>query len=521
MINWLCQGGQAMKYRNRCKVSALVSSLLIAYINQVYAADAITVNNSTVLISSHLEVANILKLTKGYVFIPGKSIELPNGKIKKRITQYFQNIPVWGFSLAATQLNSGNLTDLSGSYLANIESDLTSFSPHLTKNRAIQLTLAKASIRSKEAVRNLHADLYIMQTGDKKARLIYLTSFMKDDDGHPTRPHFIIDAMNGEILDQWDGLTTKDATGPGGNAKTGQYYYGKDYGFLNVNDACQMDSVNVTTYNMNNTTNKATLFQFACPENTYKPTNGAYSPLNDGHYFGNVVFDMYKAWFDTTPLTMKLKMRIHYGIHYENAFWDGRQMTFGDGYTYFYPLVSLDVAAHEISHGFTEQNSDLVYNGQSGGINESFSDIAGEAAKYFFTSGKAQRNDWYVGGSIIKMGTALRYFADPTQDGESIGHAKDYYDGLDVHYSSGVFNKAFYTLATKANWTTETAFRAFVLANQVYWVSTSSFINAACGVNKAAKDLGYSTQDVLDAFNVVGVDASCDAASPVYTPTQR
>ena len=58
-------------------------------------------------------------------------------------------------------------------------------------------------------------------------------------------------------------------------------------------------------------------------------------------------------------------------------------MYIGDGYLTFYPLTGLDVVSHEISHGFTEYNSNLIYSGQSGGINESFSDMAGEASKYY------------------------------------------------------------------------------------------------------------------------------------------
>ena len=139
-----------------------------------------------------------------------------------------------------------------------------------------------------------------------------------------------------------------------------------------------MTSPNVDTLNMNHATTGGAIHQFTCPENTVKEINGAYSPLNDAHYFGNVVFDMYRNWYNTAPLTFKLKMRVHYSRNYENAFWDGSQMTFGDGATTFYPLVSLDVAAHEVSHGFTEQNSGLVYSGQSGGINEAFSDMAGK-----------------------------------------------------------------------------------------------------------------------------------------------
>jgi Zn-dependent metalloprotease len=137
--------------------------------------------------------------------------------------------------------------------------------------------------------------------------------------------------------------------------------------------------------------------------------------------------------------------------------------------------------------------------------------MAGEAAKYFARPNMSPRNDFLVGADIMKNGTALRYFADPTLDGRSIGNANDYYDGLDVHYSSGVFNKAFYTLATKANWNTEKAFRTFVLANQIYWNANSDYVDAGCGVKKAAKDLNYNIKDVMDAFNVVGVNASCHA----------
>ena len=88
-------------------------------------------------------------------------------------------------------------------------------------------------------------------------------------------------------------------------------------------------------------------------------------------------------------------------------------MNFGDGASYFYPLTSLDVTSHEISHGFTEQNSNLQYSGQSGGMNEAFSDMAGEAAEYFDRG----HNDWLVGAEIIKNGTALRWMCTPTQDG--------------------------------------------------------------------------------------------------------
>ena len=175
-------------------------------------------------------------------------------------------------------------------------------------------------------------------------------------------------------------------------------------------------------------------------------------------------------------------------------------MTFGDGATTFHPLVSLDVSAHEVSHGYTEQNSGLVYSGQSGGMNEAYSDIAGEAAEFF----KDGTNDFLVGAQIFKGTGALRYMANPPQDGRSIGHASNYTSGMDVHYSSGVYNKAFYLLATTSGWNTQSAFQAFARANRDYWTASSTFNQGACGVQKAATDMGKPVADVIAAFSAVG-----------------
>ncbi len=125
----------------------------------------------------------------------------------------------------------------------------------------------------------------------------------------------------------------------------------------------------------------------------YDRENGAFSPTNDALYVGYVIKRMYHDWYGVEVLVkrngspMQIVMRVHYGEGYENAYWDGRQMTFGDGDATMYPLVSLGIGGHEISHGFTEQHSALEYFGQSGGMNESFSDMAAQAAEYY-SSGK-------------------------------------------------------------------------------------------------------------------------------------
>ena len=307
-------------------------------------------------------------------------------------------------------------------------------------------------------------------------------------------------------------------TGPGGNTKTGVYEYGTDYGNLNVTvssdgNTCTMETAQVKTIDLNHSSsnNSSVAFSYPCLRNTHKEINGAYSPINDAHYFGHVVYEMYDQWYNTAPLTFQLQMKVHYSNNYENAFWDGSAMTFGDGQSYFYPLVSLDVVSHEVSHGFTDQNSDLVYSGQSGGINEAFSDIAGEAAEFFMLGS----NDFKVGTTIFKGSGALRYMYDPPLDSRSIGHANDYSNGMDVHYSSGVFNKAFYLLANTSGWDVRKGFEVFLRANQNYWTSTTDFEQGCLGVRDAANDAGYSTADVEAAFAQVGLCPGYVPPAPV------
>jgi len=225
---------------------------------------------------------------------------------------------------------------------------------------------------------------------------------------------------------------------------------------------------------------------------------------------------MYQAWYGVPVLPFQLSMKVHYGTNHENAYWTGDSMLFGDGYTTFYPLVSLDVSGHEVSHGFTDFNSDLIYSGESGGINEAFSDMAGEASEFYMRG----ENDFMCGYDIFKApGQALRYLYDPPADGRSIDHVDDYYSGMDVHYSSGIFNKVFWLLAETYGWGTQQSFDIFVKANQDYWQPSTNFQQGAEGAQDAAADYGYSCQDVADAFAIVGITLNCGGPTASITVT--
>ncbi|TRX75522.1 M4 family metallopeptidase [Pseudomonas mangiferae] len=428
-------------------------------------------------------------------------------KLVTRYKQYYNGVPVWGEAITEVS-GGGNAKSLaepsrSGRYVANIGADLVA-GTKATLSKEQVLGQAKSLKAQGRTTLNDKADLVVRLNSENVAQLAYVVSYFIPGN-EPSRPFFIIDANSGSVLEQWEGLNHAEASGPGGNQKTGRYVYGTDYGPLIVTKDCKMNSGDVITVNLNGSENTSlnTPFKFSCPYNDYKQTNGAYSPLNDAHYFGNVVFNMYKGWFGgLRPISQKLYMHVHYGSNYENAFWDGSSMNFGDGASRFYPLVALDVTAHEISHGFTEQNSGLVYDGQSGGMNEAFSDMAGEAAEYFMRNG---RNDWQVGADIFKGSGALRYMDSPSRDGRSIEHASKYRSGLDVHLSSGVYNKAFYLLAHKTGWNTRKAFEVFLDANRFYWTENSTFNQGACGVIKSAQNRSYGSADVVSAFQQVGV----------------
>ncbi|MFE1441496.1 M4 family metallopeptidase [Streptomyces sp. NPDC058739] len=144
--------------------------------------------------------------------------------------------------------------------------------------------------------------------------------------------------------------------------------------------------------------------------------------------------------------------RVHYGNRYANAFWDDTCfcMTYGDGDgTQLGPLVSLDVAGHEMSHGVTSKTAALVYSGESGGLNEATSDVFGTLVE-FHAANAADPGDWLIGEKIVRPGlgrTALRYMDRPSRDGKSADCWTSATGSLDVHHSSGVANHFAFLLA--------------------------------------------------------------------------
>ncbi len=456
-------------------------------------------------------VAHAFGLNADHSFTEQASFKTHKGNSKSKMALTYKGVNVYGMHAVVEKNAQGQMFAAQGK-LADFAG--TNVVAKISKASAINTV---KSLFGAKNISNLSVELVL---DAESKQLAYKVIFLNAD--KVSRPFALVNAADGKVIKSMDAMAHKgkpgggtgggsgtafNATGPGGNDKTGMYYYGNDFGPLEVTESggnCVMENDNVKTIDLNHGTRvsrKDGAFSFTCPENSYKSINGAHSPLNDAHYFGNVIFNMYGDWYGVAPLSQKLEMRVHYSNNYQNAFWDGTAMTFGDGGSTFYPLVSLDVSAHEVSHGVTEQRSGLQYSGESGGMNEAFSDMAGEAAENYMHGS----NDWLVGAEIFKGNGALRYMDQPTRDGRSIDHAADMTSNLDVHYSSGVYNHAFYNLSRTAGWSVQQAFEVMLRANDLYWTASSTFNAGACGVESAASDLGYDASDVTAAFADVGV----------------
>lgn len=525
-----------MRKLSACALSVIALSCL----STTWAAKQIELTDQSVsILSSYLN--NPLAASKADLKETSRSVDF-NQTTHVRLQQTYAGYPVWGGDAVVHVPAGGNTSlqalaanqdaGLDGFFYQDLNKDLentpnyvfTADQAHKALQQAIDLYQQKTGL--KQAVSKTTSKLLVYVDKDSKAHWAFLVSFLSNSARMPAKPTYIIDAATFSVYKQWNNIQTLDdepAGGFGGNDNMGKLVYDglkKDFPALTIdrdaaNSICYLRNEDVTVEDVRNDN---AVSQFQCNEtdkdhnNVYwdadfDSANGGYSPDNDALFAGKVIKNMYQDWYHVPVLTqdgkpMMLIMRVHLPI--ENAFWDGDAMTFGDGGDTFYPLVSLGVGAHEISHGFTQQHSNLIYGGQSGGLNESFSDMAAQAAEYYAT----KHNSWEIGPEIMKQkGEALRYMDDPKKDGRSIDNVKDYNDDLDVHYSSGVFNKVFYLLGTAKKWNTKKAFNVMVHANQNYWTSDATFESAACGIVKATKDYKYDLDVVKRALKKVGIKA--------------
>ncbi|MCU5773971.1 M4 family metallopeptidase [Erwiniaceae bacterium BAC15a-03b] len=196
--------------------------------------------------------------------------------------------------------------------------------------------------------------------------------------------------------------------------------------------------------------------------------NGDIAAEEAWNYLG-VTYDFFWQAYQRNSLDnqgLTLMGSVHYGKEYQNAFWNGQQMVFGDGDGEIFNrfTIAIDVVAHELAHGVTETEAGLIYFSQAGALNESLSDVFGSMVKQFHLQQNADQADWIIGEKLLAEGIKGRGLRSMSEPGSAYndpmlgkdpqpGHMRDYIttreDNGGVHLNSGIPNRAFY-LAAKA-----------------------------------------------------------------------
>ncbi|TWV35366.1 M4 family metallopeptidase [Streptomyces misionensis] len=344
--------------------------------------------------------------------------------------------------------------------------------------------------------------------------------------GNPVARTVLTDARSGARIDAWDAIETVTGDGrslyggtvPLETTQSGSSYQLKDPTRGNTYTGDAANKTDLCIFGICISRAPATLFTDADNHWGTGSTADRSSAAVDAQYGTDETWDYYKNVHGRTGIAGDGKgsyNRVHYGNAYNNAFWDDSCfcMTYGDGDgTTFGPLVALDVAGHEMSHGVTSTTAGLTYSGESGGLNEATSDILGTMVEWY-ANNSSDPGDYLIGEQIVRPGfgqKALRYMDRPSKDGNSADYWSSSVGSLDVHYSSGVANHFAYLLAEGSgaktvngvaydsptyNGSTVTGIgrdkvgKIWYRALTVYMTSSTDYAGARAATLDAAKDL--------------------------------
>lgn len=189
--------------------------------------------------------------------------------------------------------------------------------------------------------------------------------------------------------------------------------------------------------------------------------------VQEAYKFTGDTYDFYAQVFNRNSVDdhgLTLKSTVHFDVGYDNAFWNGRQMIYGDGDGKYFQrfTMCLDVIGHELTHGVTQNEAQLIYQGETGALNESVSDVFGSLIKQWVLKQTADQADWLIGSGLftsIVQGQALRSMSNPgtayndpvlgpdPQPADMAHYVNTPDDNGGVHINSGIPNRAFFLTA--------------------------------------------------------------------------
>ena len=266
--------------------------------------------------------------------------------------------------------------------------------------------------------------------------------------------------------------------------------------------------------------------------------------VNEAYDGSGWTYDLYKDIYGRNSVDnngLRLDSTVHYQNNYDNAFWDGKQMVYGDGDGSLFNrfTISIDVMGHELTHGVTQYEASLNYSQQPGALNESMSDVFGSLVKQYSLKQTAADADWLIGAGLLAAGVngvALRSMKAPgTAYNDPVlgkdpqpAHMNNYVnttsDNGGVHINSGITNHAFYVVATQiGGYAWEKAGQIWYITLRDKLTATSNFQECANLTYQTAADLygagSLEQQAVQAGWAQVGLDVTGIPPTPTPTPT--
>jgi Zn-dependent metalloprotease len=501
-------------------------------------------------------VARLAPTARGLVTVSNVVDELAMAHV--RVQQTFEGVPVWGGEAIVHLNRDTSLFAITNRLVSGVAIDV---SPSVTRDRATieavagmdcsacsstDVELDDPSIRQRAAdlgcaclTAEPEVDLWILRQ-DSVDHLAWRIQLRREDGSDRTSmPVSFIDAHSGKTILAYDNLQT----GTGSSLYSGTVTV--DTSAVSSTRYLEDVTDRLGTFDNRNTTSSTSRFTDA--DDVWNSTSQRAGV--DAHYGAQVVYNYYLGvhgrrgidgnggpGYYSAAANSAIRLvssRVHYGNRYNNAFWNGQLMTYGDGDgTKFSPLVPLDVVGHEMTHGVTERTARLIYSGESGALNESMSDVFGAMIERH-AKGEST-NTWRIGEQCYTPanGTtdALRYMDNPhlaPNSGNTADDHPDHYserytgsaDNGGVHINSGIANKAFYLLAkggthhrggSMTGIGADAAARIWYRALTTYMTSSTNFAGARTATLNAAAALygSGSTQRsaVAQAWTLVGVN---------------
>lgn len=407
----------------------------------------------------HLEPLALERGLEGLSELVPNRLEVDElGMADLRVQQLHRGVPVFGAEALVHLDETGALVALTDNLLPDLDVDTT---PAVDADDAVERAVDAAGgweVLTDEVER----DLWVVRH-EGQDRLAWRVSMRRlDGTEHTDLPVIFVDAHTAEPFWRLTNMKTADATGTSnydGTVSLKVYKpSGDTYYYL------EHPSKKYATFSMDGGYSSA--YYVASTDTTFN--DSGVEEAVDAHYYAGVVKDYYTgthAWSAVdgsggpgTVDSLKgdyttLALYVNYGTDYANAFWTGSEMVFGDGDGYYFgPMTTLDITAHEMTHGVTGATAGFTYYGESGALDEGYADIFGAMAERYLYGDLSRV--WKIGEDSYTPGTAgdaLRYMNDPSKDGYTVAHYDDFYcdraDYCGVHANAGIIMLAFYLLS--------------------------------------------------------------------------